>query len=258
MDISPRRRHAISTILAIFLAIESVSAVAAAAGTSIAAHTPNPAAAHALPAASPEGLVFAANGAISTPFPTPTPAPTATPAPEPTATPAPTPAPTPKATPKPAPTVKPRVATRTVVRTVAKPVVKPTVYAGRNHVWIPSLGINKPVLSFACTRVRPPDSYVYRWGCAGTNNVYLLGHAYSVFKPLHDAYYGGRLKVGMRVWYADGNGVVHQYAVRWWKVTLPTSDASWAWAPQASPSMTLQTCVGANSQYRLIVRLAQV
>src|SRR5262245_48273670 len=42
---------------------------------------------------------------------------------------------------------------------------------GRNHVWIPALGINRSVESFPCSRTRPPDNYVYRWGCAGRNNV---------------------------------------------------------------------------------------
>ena len=40
-------------------------------------------------------------------------------------------------------------------------------YSGRNHVWIPSLGINRSVAWFACSRSREPDNYVYRWGCAG-------------------------------------------------------------------------------------------
>ena len=131
-------------------------------------------------------------------------------------------------------------------------------YRGRNHVWIPTLGINRSISSFACTRSRPPDNYIYRWGCAGTNNVYLLGHAYSVFKPLHDAYVGGRLKKGMKVVYADGKGRVRTYAVIWWKVTPPTTSASWAWAAQSRPSMTLQTCLGAHSEYRLMVRLVAV
>ena len=105
------------------------------------------------------------------------------------------------------------------------------------------------------TRTRPPDNHVYRWGCAGRNNVYLLGHAYSVFEPLHDAYVAGRLRKGMTVDYADGAGVVRTYSVAWWRVVRPTSAAAWAWAPQSRPSMTLQTCVGANSELRLIVRL---
>ena len=130
-------------------------------------------------------------------------------------------------------------------------------HAGRNHVWIPGLGINRSVSSFPCARTREPDNLVYRWGCAGANNVYLMGHAYSVFNPLHDAYTAGRLRVGMRAWYADSKGRVREYAVKWWKVTLPTN-AGWAWAAQARPSMTLQTCVGANSKYRLVVRLVEV
>ena len=131
-------------------------------------------------------------------------------------------------------------------------------YHGRNHVWIPSLGINRSVSSFPCSRARPPDNYLYRWGCAGTNNVYLLGHAYSVFKPLHDAYVSGRLHRGMKVVYADGAGRVHTYSVIWWRVVAPTTAASWAWAAQSRPSMTLQTCLGSNSQYRLMVRLVRV
>jgi hypothetical protein len=134
----------------------------------------------------------------------------------------------------------------------------PAQRTGRNHVWIPSLGIDRSVSWFSCDRKRPPDNYVYRWGCAGTNNVYLLGHAYSVFKPLHDAYVAGRLRVGLKAYYADAKGRVHAFKVKWWKVTAPTTAASWAWAAQSRPSMTLQTCVGKNSAYRLMVRLVEV
>ncbi len=128
-------------------------------------------------------------------------------------------------------------------------------YRGRNHVWIPSLGVNRSVASFPCSRSAAPANYVYRWGCAGRNNVYLMGHAYGVFKPLHDAYSNGRLRKGMKVIYADANGHVRTYWVVWWKVTAPTTSASWAWAGQSTPSMTLQTCVGASGTLRLMVRL---
>jgi hypothetical protein len=144
----------------------------------------------------------------------------------------------------------------------AKPKVKPasdaaTGFHGRSHLWIPSLGVSRGLQWFPCSRSRPPDAGVYRWGCAGSNNVYLMSHAWSTFKPLHDAYVRGRLRKGMQVWYADGNGKVRQYRVIWWKVTAPTTAASWAWAAQSRPSMTLQTCVGSKSQYRLMVRLVQ-
>lgn len=130
-------------------------------------------------------------------------------------------------------------------------------FKGRNHVWIPALGINRSVTWYACSSSYYPGNRVYRWGCAGTNNVYLFGHAHSVFKPLHDAYVRGRLNKGMKAYYAGADGKVRTYAVSWWKVTTPEKGA-WAYAGQSSPSLTLQTCVGAKSQYRLIVRFRQV
>lgn len=135
-------------------------------------------------------------------------------------------------------------------------VVKPTPKAPsiRNHFWMPAIGISRPVYTFACTRRRAPDNLVYRWGCAGRNNVYLLGHAWGVFKPLHDAYLSGRLKVGMIATYADGNGRIRTYRITSWRVVTP-ADSAWAIASQPVPSMTLQTCVGLN---RLNVRLVAV
>lgn len=133
-----------------------------------------------------------------------------------------------------------------------------TTFHGTNHVWIPSLGISRGVSIFPCSRQQAPANYVYRWGCAGTNNVYLLGHAYGVFKALHDAYYNGRLKVGLTVIYANASGAVHSYRVAWWRVVKPTTAAKWAWTSLATPGMTLQTCLGAHSEYRLMVRLLQI
>jgi sortase (surface protein transpeptidase) len=130
-------------------------------------------------------------------------------------------------------------------------------HKGRNHVWIPALGIDRSISFFSCSSSAYPGNRVYRWGCAGSNNVYLFGHAHSVFKALHDAYVRGRLAKGMKVIYANGAGRVSTYAVSWWKLTTPDNGA-WAFASQSSPSLTLQTCVGANNKYRLIVRLRKV
>lgn len=129
-------------------------------------------------------------------------------------------------------------------------------YGGHNHVWIPSLGVSRSITSFPCTSKAYPGDRVYRWGCAGSNNVYLFGHAQSVFKPLHDAYVSGHLRKGMALYYAGNDGTVLTYTVLWWKVTTPEKGA-WAFASQSTPSLTLQTCVGARSQYRLVVRLVQ-
>jgi hypothetical protein len=129
-------------------------------------------------------------------------------------------------------------------------------YTGRNRFWIPSLGMSYRVHLFECTRNRPPDNYMYRWGCAGDNNVYILGHAYSVMKPLHDLYLSGRLRKGLVAIYADGAGRVHWFRVTTWRVVDPV-DSEWAIASQPVPSMTLQTCVGKDGRYRLNVRLVQ-
>ena len=282
MDLTPRCRRALSTALAILLAIESVTVVATAAHTSVTPRGPHP-----LPEGAPAGLVLAESSerqpgaadvappVIAEPKTDPVADPGigTTPAAEVDATPDPgvdaTPAPDgPEASAKPARASMPE---RSAKASKTTPASSGSVsrssgssgssgsrkYAGRNHVWIPGLGIDRSVSSFPCARTREPDNLVYRWGCAGANNVYLMGHAHSVFNPLHDAYTAGRLRVGMRAWYADSKGLVHEYAVKWWKVTLPTN-AGWAWAAQAGPSMTLQTCVGANSKYRLVVRLVEV
>lgn len=129
-------------------------------------------------------------------------------------------------------------------------------YAGTNHMWFPALGYDRSVTAYACSSSAYPANVVYRWGCAGTNNLYLFGHAWGVMKPLHDAYVAGRLRVGMEVVYADGTGAIHTYRITAWRLVMP-ADSAWAIAAQAVPSMTLQTCVGANSEYRLIVRLVR-
>jgi Sortase domain len=130
-------------------------------------------------------------------------------------------------------------------------------YRGRNHVWMPALGIDRSISFYSCSNGSYPGNRVYRWGCGGHNNVYLFGHAHSVFKPLHDAYVRHRLKKGMKLYYADSNGRVHTYKVAWWKLTTATK-GTWAYKGQSRPSLTLQTCVGAANQYRLIVRLTEI
>jgi hypothetical protein len=271
MELTDRRRRTLSTALALILALEAVSGVAAAAVRTV----PRPAS-HALPAASPAGEVLAAesgtdsatDGSTAVEGTTPPTSPafvsrpgTAEPDPARTAAPRPLPArasmPARAAKTVTAPPAAPARATSTAAPARAKAPAA-AVRVGRNHLWIPALRIDRAVAWFPCDRARPPDNLVYRWGCAGANNVYLMGHASSVFRPLHDAYVGGRLHVGMKAYYADAKGRVHAYAVAWWKLTRPTADASWAWAAQGRPSMTLQTCVGSNSQYRLIVRLVEV
>jgi sortase (surface protein transpeptidase) len=168
------------------------------------------------------------------------------------------PKPTTPATPPAKPSAKPQPKpARPAV--APKPVSHPSapVYKGRNHLWIPALGVNRSVGWYPCGASSAPGLGVYRWGCAGRNNIYLLAHAYAAFKSLHDAYVSGRLRKGMRVIYADASGRVRTYVVMWWRLTTP-DNGGFAYAAQSRPSMTLQTCVGARSQYRLVVRLVAI
>lgn len=279
MELSTRARRRLSTVLALILAAESVSSVSVAAASVGGQRGGEVEASVATTQAVPARLVPATFEAIADDSTPPAFAlhvvepvdPPAAPAVVKPAAPRVTPARNPKAGTKPAakptknaaskpskPKPAPRPAAKPAPKPAPKPTPKPTSFSGTNHVWIPSLGISRSVHSFPCSRTRPPDNYMYRWGCAGANNVYLMGHAYSVMAPLHDAYVSGRLKVGMKAFYAGADGKVHEYVTKWWKLTRPTTDAAWAWAAQSVPSMTLQTCVGAQSQWRLMVRLVEV
>jgi sortase (surface protein transpeptidase) len=129
-----------------------------------------------------------------------------------------------------------------------------TTVAVAPRLRIPDLGINRTIREFPCDRAAPPENYIYRWGCAGRNNLYLLGHADTVFKALHDAYAAGRLRVGMAAMFTDSKGRTVTYRVTTWRVVRP-DQVDWAIASQPVPSMTLQTCYGAKSEYRLLVRL---
>lgn len=149
--------------------------------------------------------------------------------------------------------------TRTAAPRPAAPRPAAPTYSGSNHMWFPALGINHSVVSYACNASYALSyTAVYRWGCAGANNVYLLAHAGGPFRPLYDAYNAGRLSVGMLVVYADGGGTIHYYKLQWWKTTPPDGDVYWAYAPQPVPSLTLQTCVGADSSLRLVARFVEV
>jgi hypothetical protein len=269
MEIPTRRRRLLSTVLALFLAIESVSAVAAVATV----QRPGAAPAGTVAANAPARVVALPRTTIAAAAPRLAAASFA----NATAPRRPAEAPDParigadRTTPA-------AVRTRTMAVRAALPLPKAKAsshgaasggsggsggassssVSGRNHFWFPALGINRGVSSYACSRSTPLANVVYRWGCGGRNNVYIMGHAWGVMKPLHDAYVRGRLRVGMKALYADGRGKVHTYRIKWWKLTRPTTSASWAWASQSVPSMTLQTCIGKNSEYRLMVRLVEV
>ena len=251
MEITTRRRRALSTALALFLAIESVSAVAAAA---VVGRDVDTGSRHALPAAPPAGVVDAARrhpAALAAHR-----RPRSASAPQPRTRTPPAPARTgPPSAPAPARAFAPRIAIAGISGPQAEARVssgstsgsstsgsslallahasRRRSHKGRNHFWFPAIGLSRSVSAYSCGRKSALANIVYRWGCGGTNNVYLMGHAWGVFKPLHDAYVSGRLHAGMKAYYADGSGRTHTYVVKWWKLTRPTTAAKWAWASQS-------------------------
>ncbi|MET1232452.1 MAG: hypothetical protein ABWY52_06345 [Candidatus Limnocylindrales bacterium] len=130
-------------------------------------------------------------------------------------------------------------------------------FKGKNHFWFPSLGINQSVYSFPCSRSKAPGNVVYRWGCAGSNNVYLMAHDFGKFYPLYKAYQNGRLKKGMLAVYAGPNGRTHYYRLSFYRVVRPDGDVGWAYASTSRSALTLQTCVS-GGKMRLVVRFYEV
>ncbi|MDL2335175.1 MAG: sortase [Chloroflexota bacterium] len=210
-----------------------------------------------------------ATDAPATPEPmaTPRPEPTATQRPEPTATPqpttrpteAPTPRPTPRPTTTPEPTPGPTASPSP--DPTPKPTEPPATYSGRSHFWFPAVNIDASWDWYGCDYggAATLPMGVFRWGCGPASNIYLLSHAASTFKKLRQAFHDGTLQVGENVWYGNAQGDVTKWEVKWIRrVTaeyLNATASDWALNDSPTPIMTLQTCDGAQSQLRLIVRL---
>ncbi len=124
----------------------------------------------------------------------------------------------------------------------------------KNSLAIAALGINASIKGMS-TCGGLISNAVYRWPCAGHNNLYLLGHAYGVFKPVHDGYHAGRLKTGMIARYTDASGKVHKYTLAWVEdLPIATWGKGATWAATSGSVITLQTCDGPSDSYRIIVR----
>lgn len=149
-------------------------------------------------------------------------------------------------------------ATATTTKAVVKKVT--VSYNGVYHLWIPALGLSRSISDWGCNGGLIPNKVEY-WGCVGRNNLYLLGHAWGVFAKIHDGYHSGALHVGLAAWYADKSGKVHRYVISQIRHVANKDYATWSqWAMAATsgPVITLQTCDGATSAYRILVRLIPV
>ncbi|MEP7360425.1 MAG: hypothetical protein ABI744_02490 [Chloroflexota bacterium] len=209
------------------------------------------------PTRTPEPTRTPSPSPTRTPEPTPRPTASPSPTPRPTASPSPTPRPTEQPTPSPTP--KPTLAP--TPEPTPKPTTAPTTYSGQSHFWYPALNIDASWGWYGCDYGGPNTmpAGIWRWGCGPSSNIYLLSHAYSAFKKIKLAYHSGALQTGQTVWYANPQGVVSKWEVKWIRrVTgeyLNATAGDWALNDSPTPIMTLQTCDGAQSQLRIIVRL---
>ncbi len=123
--------------------------------------------------------------------------------------------------------------------------------------------ISGPVYNWGC-RGGELGRDAYLWDCAGADNRYLMGHASAEFQPLYDfvraagTAAGTRALVGKLVTWKTPSGDVERYRVSWARVASVdvwgrTGDL-WAWNATTGPTLTFQTCYGARSEYRIIVR----
>lgn len=127
------------------------------------------------------------------------------------------------------------------------------VLPGPNQLNIPAIGIDARIRTVACGRLIPDG--IWRWPCAGANNIYLLGHNWGIFHPLQVAYHAGLLKPGLVLMYSDQRAVIHHYRLAWARsLSMTEFGQGDAWAATAGPVITLQTCDGAGDSRRLIVR----
>ena len=235
MEIPTRRRRALSTALALFLAIESVSAVAAVAVAAWRDADSRARRAAALAAADrTAGVVDAAPGARPRRSPSPPASGARSTRPDRRAR---RPARTTAPPPRPHAVSegrardlqaqsKSRRASGAVASGGSGSVKASARYKGRNHFWFPALGINRSVYALPVqphVRPRQPRVPLGLRAAATTSTSWAMPGA--SFKPLHDAYVNGRLRVGMKAYYADGSGKVHTYKVKWWKLTRPTTSA---------------------------------
>jgi hypothetical protein len=95
-----------------------------------------------------------------------------------------------------------------------------------------------------------------------------MGHAFASFDELH--YFvaargetaGTRALVGRPVYLRTPSGTIQRYRVAWARVRSVSywglTGDTWAWNATDRPVITFQTCYGARSQYRIIVRAVLV
>jgi hypothetical protein len=142
----------------------------------------------------------------------------------------------------------------------------PILTDASNHFWMPSLGINASVGALDCGGAMggslPNAKDIFSSACSGgSDNLFFMGHAYGVFKPIYEAYHHQdklTLKVGDIAYYTDGVGELYAYKeISVSNPTLKDFGKGSSWAATPTPVITLDTCdneKGGKNNYRIIIR----
>ena len=168
--------------------------------------------------------------------------------------------------------IRPQVAAQAkVVVAVAKPKVttsKPKVtvttkkvtvsYHGTYHLWIPALSLSRDINDWGCNGGLIPNHVEY-WGCVPRSNLVPARPRLGRLRQDPRRLSLGALHVGLTAWYADKAENVHKYRISWIRHVrnggLRVTGAKLAMAATSGQVITLQTCDGATSAYRILVRL---
>src|SRR6266550_1296043 len=121
-----------------------------------------------------------------------------------------------------------------------------------NTIVIPRLGLSQPVgwYSDCLGRAPVPRWGVWRWGCAGVNNIYVMAHNPGVFTPILG------LRAGDIVQYGDPSGRIHTYRVS--STTIVSNTQMWPLGATPSSTLTLQTCWTWDGTRDFIVRALEI
>ena len=127
---------------------------------------------------------------------------------------------------------------------------------------VPGIGLYAPVYYWGCGNAVVPN-LALRWGCVGSNNKFIVGHAYGVFHAYYLAYARHRLTTGLVATFTDTAGHATRYRLSWVRL-VPKSyvwrgltGERWAWNNTSTPTLTLQTCWGSTNAYRIVTRFTR-
>ncbi len=127
---------------------------------------------------------------------------------------------------------------------------------------IPAIGIYVNVYNWGCGASIVPN-VALRWVCKSSNNMFIVGHGYGVFRPYLVAFTLKRLRVGIIATFTTPAGKTTRYKMAWTRKVLPSylwsglTGPEWAWGNTPLPSLTLQTCWGATNAYRIVTRFVR-